>query len=122
MNRILLIEDDELFGKIYTDLLSQEAGYTVEWVMDGESGYKKIVEGGWSLILLDSLLPKMNAVDILNKIKLTDPSKFNQKILIITNLESGKMMEDIKRFGFEVIIKSDLDPGHFVSKIKNLLQ
>lgn len=122
MNRILLIEDDDLFGKIYTDLLNQESGYSVEWIMDGDTGYKKIIEGGWNLILLDSLLPKMNAVDILNKIKITDPGKFNQKILIITNLESGKMMEDIKSFGFEVIIKSDLDPVHFVSKIKNLLR
>lgn len=122
MKKILLIEDDELFGKIYTDLLNQESEYSVEWIMDGDTGYKKIIEGGWNLILLDSLLPKMNAVDILNKIKITDPGKFNQKILIITNLESGKMMEDIKSFGFEVIIKSDLDPVHFVSKIKNLLQ
>lgn len=118
MKKILLIEDDELFGKIYSDLLSQEAGYSVEWVTDGETGYRKMVEGGWSLVLLDSLLPKLNAVDVLNKLKQAHPEKFTQNTLIITNLENGKMMEDLKSFGLEVLIKSEMTPDQFITRVK----
>ena len=118
MSKILLVEDDQLLGKLYSDLLSAESDLSVSRSIDGEDGYNKIVNDNWDLILLDTLLPKMNAVDILNKIKQSNPQKLNQKIIIITNLDDSKMLTDLKKFGYEILIKNQLNPDQFVDKIK----
>jgi len=121
MKKILLIEDDELMGKLYYDLLSQEKDFQVSLITDGKIAYNKIIENNWDLILLDTLLPKMNALDILNNLKKTNPEKLKQKIVIITNLDDGQEIESIKSYNFEVINKSQLNPDQFLVKIKSYL-
>ncbi|MBI5127782.1 response regulator [Candidatus Roizmanbacteria bacterium] len=121
MKRILLIEDDQLMGKLYFDFLNQDKEYQVTFVEDGEVAYTKIIEEDWDLILLDTLLPKMNAIDILAKIKKNRPEKLKQKIVIITNLDDSRMLADLKGYNFEILFKSQFNPEQFVAKIKSFL-
>ena len=59
--KILLIEDDQLLREMYNELLTDE-GLEVTACVDGEEGYNKAVEGGFDLVLLDIMLPKMDGL------------------------------------------------------------
>ena len=66
--RILLVEDDELLGKALETGLKQ-AGYTPEWVKDGESALHALKLGGFSAIALDINLPKSSGLEVLKSIR-----------------------------------------------------
>ncbi len=118
--KILLIEDDPFLGKLYTDLLTGHQ-FLVTAVTDGEQALEKIKQGGWDLILLDVILPKMNGVEIIEKIKNDSPDKLSQKIIFMTNLENNTLMDQIKITGFPYLSKSSLNPDEFLKKIHDYL-
>ena len=61
--RVLLVEDEAGLRLTLTDRLGSE-GYIVETASDGESGLARAVSGGFDLIVLDVMLPKMNGFDV----------------------------------------------------------
>jgi len=85
MAKILLIEDEAGIRQVYADVLKKE-GYTVETAEDGEAGLEKIKTGGYSLILLDIMLPKMDGLAILTELKKKAPQEANGPIVLLTNL------------------------------------
>lgn len=118
--RILLVEDEPLLQKLYTDLLAGENIF-VETASDGLAAYEKIKQGGWDLVLLDIILPKLVGVDIVKKLKNEKVAKPNKNIVFLTNLDQGKEIDEIKKLGFEYLIKSTLNPDEFVKKVKSYL-
>lgn len=120
MKKILLIEDDEFLRTLYLDLL-KKTGEDIAFSIDGDEAYKKITEGNWDLILLDVLLPGMNALEILSKIKSENPDKLTQKIVVLSNLTDEIMLQELGKFNFEIVNKSQLNPEEFINKIKSYL-
>jgi len=118
--KILLVEDDELLQKLYTDLLTGEH-FFVETASDGLTAYQKIKEGGWDLVLLDIMLPKLGGVEIVKKLKDDIEAKPNKKVVFLTNLDKGSEIEEIQKLGFEYLIKSNLNPDEFLNKVKSFL-
>ena len=67
-SRILVVEDETFLRDLYVEILADE-GYEVDTAADGAEGLKKIQMGGYDLILLDIVLPKMDGIEILKNIK-----------------------------------------------------
>jgi DNA-binding response OmpR family regulator len=61
--RILVIEDDRPIAIVLERGLVL-AGYTVELAEDGPSGLARWTEGGWSVVVLDMMLPGMDGVTL----------------------------------------------------------
>lgn len=55
--RILLVEDDETIAELVKAGL-EEARYRVDHAEDGEAGLRMALEGDYSLVILDLMLPK----------------------------------------------------------------
>jgi len=66
--RVLLVEDDELLGDGLRTGLKQ-AGYTIDWVMDGQSANNAITDNEFDLVVLDINLPKMSGLEVLRNIR-----------------------------------------------------
>ncbi len=66
--RILLIEDDEKFARLLRDYL-QQFGYQVEISADGRRGLASALEGGYTAIVLDVMLPGLNGFDLLRELR-----------------------------------------------------
>ncbi|MEO6508633.1 MAG: response regulator [Patescibacteria group bacterium] len=118
--KILLIEDDLFLRQLYCDLLTQEK-YSVETAEEGNTGYKKIVEGNWDLVLLDMNLPGMTGLEIMNKIKSETNVMPYKKLIFMTNSDNQVDIENIRIVSDGYLLKSNLNPDEFITRVKEYL-
>lgn len=119
--KILLIDDDTYIRELYEELLKKE-GYELETAKDGEDGLQKIQAGGYDLILLDIMLPKIDGHGVLVKLKESPPVKPNGPIIVLTNLANDPIVEESVNLGAKAFyIKSDHTPEEFLDMIKKYL-
>lgn len=67
-NRILIIEDEEKIAR-FIELELQHEGYEVEKCADGRTGLEMAETGGFSLVLLDIMLPELNGLEVLRRLR-----------------------------------------------------
>jgi two-component system response regulator CpxR len=68
MNRILIIDDDSELCELLRDYLAPE-GFLVTAAHHGEQGAAQALAGGFSLVVLDVMLPGLNGFDVLRRIR-----------------------------------------------------
>lgn len=68
-NRILIIEDEEKIAR-FVELELKHEGNEVEKAFDGREGLDKALSGSFDLILLDVMLPQLNGLEVLRRIRL----------------------------------------------------
>ncbi|MFH1566348.1 MAG: response regulator [bacterium] len=120
--KILLIEDDLYTRELFEEVL-KDAGFDVTTALDGELGFNKILEGGYSLILLDIIMPQMDGLEVLTKIKMNTPKQKNGPVIMLTNLSHDPIIKDALSKGANgYLIKSDLTPETLVKKVEEFLK
>jgi DNA-binding response OmpR family regulator len=120
MKKILIIEDDPIVAHIYQTRLEKE-GYQVEIAADGQSGFYRIHELKADAVLLDLMLPKMNGVEILKKIR--SQSEFAQTpVIVFTNAYVPNMIHESFQAGAtQVFNKATLTPRQIIDAIQNAI-
>ena len=66
--KILIAEDESKTGEYLKQGLT-EAGYTVDWVSDGQSALDQVLTDSYDLLILDVMLPKMDGWTLLSTIR-----------------------------------------------------
>lgn len=119
--KILVVEDDAFLRELYRDILKSE-GYTVEEAADGEEALQKIKQGGYNLILLDIIMPKINGLEVMKQVKSAPPLNPNKCIIFLTNLDKDEEIKTALQLGNGYLIKSQITPGSLVTQIKSYLE
>ena len=70
MQTILLIEDEQKIARFIELELTHE-GYHVIKAEDGRAGLELAEKGGWDLMLLDIMLPGLNGLEVLRRLRRT---------------------------------------------------
>lgn len=94
-NKILLVEDEFYISDLYKIIL-ESVGFEVVLAVNGEEGLKFVEEEQPNLILLDIMLPKINGIEVLKKLKKTKIIR-DIPVLLLTNLGQ----EPIIKMAFE---------------------
>lgn len=120
--KILIVEDDQFLREFYQELLQTE-GFIVDVAADGEDGIIKLSEGGYSLVLLDIMLPKKDGLQILKHNKITPPKKPNGPIVVLTNLGQDAVIKEAFSLGASgYMVKSAMNPDQVLNEVHNFLQ
>lgn len=119
--KLLCIEDEHFIGELYTRALVK-AGYDVLVVADGEIALAEAETNKYDIILLDIMLPSMNGVEILRRLK--DPSKtvpLKAKIIITTNLDQAEDTRlKIEKQADGYLIKAEITPRELVTYLQQI--
>lgn len=119
--KILIIEDEEDLRNLYVQILQKE-GYEVDQAVDGEEGYLKLSKGQYDLILLDIILPKIDGLQMIDKLK-EESKEITAKIVLLTNLSQDLVISKAVGYGISgYMVKSDMTPDQIVKEVKNILE
>ncbi len=118
MAKILIVEDDKALQEVYSDTLGAEEGYEIDTADDGETALQKMQQGGWDLVLLDIILPKINGLDIMERLKSQPPLPNPNKVVVfLTNLDKSEEVERGLKLANGYLIKSQITPGDLVREV-----
>ena len=119
--KILIVDDEELVIKALTEKLSAE-GFTVESAKDGEKALLKVSRTRPDLILLDIIMPKLDGISVLKRLKASNVTK-NIPVIILTNLyEDKKVVEELESGGTDYLVKVDYTLPEIIDRVKEKLQ
>ncbi|HAT74119.1 MAG: Response regulator receiver sensor signal transduction histidine kinase [Candidatus Moranbacteria bacterium GW2011_GWF2_36_839] len=119
---IMIVEDDTFVMDIYETKIAKD-GMNVISANNGMEAIKKLEEGAKpDLILLDILMPYMNGLEFLKKVK-EDENLKNIPIVLLTNLsQKEEIQEGIGLGAKDYLIKSHFTPSEVMEKINKYLQ
>lgn len=119
--KILLIEDERGTLESVAGELKTE-GFEVEGASDGEAGLKAALDHHPDLILLDLMLPKMNGMEVLEKLR-SDGWGKEVPVIILTNLETdNQILAGIVAYAPRYyFIKENIELPEITKKVKECL-
>lgn len=119
--KILIVDDDVYLRDLYEEVLKGE-GYEVTTAVDGEDGLAKLQQGGYDFTLLDVMMPKLDGLGVLKKLKETPTATPNGTIVLLTNLAQDPIVTEALQLGAKsYIIKADITPDQLIEKVKEYL-
>ncbi len=120
MAKVLLIEDDPLMIRMYKKIFTFD-GHEVETAVDGEEGFSKVSSFNPTVILLDVMMPKLNGLEVLEKIK-KDPDLKRIPVIMLTNLAGQQDIDKALELGaVKYIVKSEYDPKQISDMVKEII-
>lgn len=118
--KILIVEDDPILGRMYSEKFKSE-GYDVVTAQDGESGLEKAREGNLDVILLDVMLPRMSGIDLLEELRKDSAGK-DINVIALTNLADQSEKDRALALGVkDYLVKAMQTPEQVVSKVNSIL-
>ncbi len=120
MKKILVIEDDPIVSHIYRSRLEKE-GFQVEVSAEGQAGYYRLYEFKPDALLLDLMLPKLNGIDLLKKIRAVREFE-RMPVVVFTNAYVANMINEALMAGASAVYnKSTITPRQVIDAINSLL-
>jgi len=117
MAKVLLIEDDPLVVRMYQKILTFE-GFEIDSAPDGRAGLEKVKTMKPDLIFCDVMMPKVNGIEVLERLK-ADPATKDIPVIMLTNLSGTHDAEvALEKGAFAYMIKSEYKPKDVAQKAK----
>jgi len=71
---ILVVDDDTAIRSLVVDAIGQSGNYTIIDACDGIQAMEKLKENSFDLVICDIMMPGMNGMDLLDKIREIEPT------------------------------------------------
>jgi len=119
MPKILVIEDEAAIRRVLTKIISEEnETYQVEEAGDGLLGVEMISKSDFDLVLCDIKMPKMDGVEVLEKIKKLKPEI---PVIMISGHGDIDTAVNTMRLGAFDYISKPPDLNHLLNTVRNAL-
>ncbi len=117
MKKILVVEDEWKMRRLIKDYLVKE-GYHVDEAGDGREALEIFQEGGYDLIILDIMLPKMDGWSVCREIR--------RESMVPVIILTARGEENDQIFGFELeadeYITKPFNPKLLIARIKAIFR
>lgn len=121
MKKILIIEDEPSLAEALKEKLTKEK-FDVAVAKDGQEGLTMSLKIKPDLILLDIVMPVMDGLTMLEKLR---QDKWGKKVpvIILSNLnEADKTAEAMKSGVYDYLVKSDWKLEDLVKKVREKIK
>ena len=115
---ILIVEDEQELCMTLGDRLRSE-GYAVECAFDGKSGFEKMNQAAYDLVILDIMLPMRSGLDLCVDIR---KSGFTTPILILTALSQSLEKVAGLKLGADDYVTKPFDTLELMARVEALLR
>lgn len=120
MQKILMIEDDPLVGRLYKRVFELE-GFQIDWSENGQDGLDKVKTVKPDIILLDVMMKGLNGLEVLTRLKEDEKSK-DIPVLVLTNVSDARITQLATEKGAVAsLIKSETEPEGVIDMVKGIL-
>jgi two-component system nitrogen regulation response regulator NtrX len=116
--KILVVDDDINWRNILIDILTSE-GYQTIPAGDGEEAIKKVRDNELNLVLLDLILPDINGLEVLKRIKEEKPDLV---VIMITGFGTIKDAVSAIKIGAYDFLEKPSDREKILLTIRNALE
>jgi two-component system, NtrC family, nitrogen regulation response regulator NtrX len=129
MSKILIVEDDAKIRAILKEIL-EEKDHEVEEAADGLEGFRKLEHGNFDLCICDIKMPKMDGLEVLEKVKEAEIA--TNFVIISAHGTIDVAVQAVKKGAFdflqkpfdlgrlEITLRNALDKTTLVKETKNL--
>lgn len=117
--RVLIIEDEPRLAENIARSLRESAGYAVDIALDGREGYFLAEDDSYDIVLLDLMLPKMDGVQVLEKIRKTGRGT---PVLVITARDDKESVVALLNAGADDYVTKPFDLGELLARTKALIR
>ncbi len=119
--KILIVEDDVALLNVLVEKFTKE-GYKVVTAKDGAVGLKTAFLERPDMILLDIIMPVMDGMTMLQRLRKDEWGK-KAAVILLTNLNSAEKVSDALESGaFDYLVKADWFLQDIVDKVGNRLK
>ncbi|MEO8638243.1 MAG: response regulator [Candidatus Taylorbacteria bacterium] len=122
--KILIVEDEAVINKTYAEELRDE-GFLVLSAGNGRDGLDIALREKPDLILLDILMPVMDGLTMMDKLREKGEYGKNVPIILLTNLSAGEesiIASIVRNEPAYYLVKSDWNLTGVIEKIKERLK
>ena len=120
-SKVLLVEDDEALRNMYNIVLTRN-GFEVDVAQDGEEALVKASSGGYAVILLDLLMPKLDGMGVLRRLNVESSKIPNGPVILLSNAQFDGMEKEALALGAKnVLLKADLLPIDLVKVVQKFV-
>jgi two-component system alkaline phosphatase synthesis response regulator PhoP len=116
--RVLLIEDEPVLVLTLSDRLRAE-GYEVESATNGETGFKRALDGPFDIVLLDVALPGKNGFDVLRDLR---QHRVDTPVLMLT--ARGQVIDKVLglKLGADDYLPKPFDTNELLARMEAVLR
>lgn len=118
MQKVLVIDDDELMLKMMKDALEGEM-YQVFATADGPQGITIYKHHQPDLVLLDLGLPSMSGIEVLKEIRSFDSKA---RVIVVSGYGASESVSSATRFGAWDFVEKSVELDELLKKIRSALQ
>jgi len=120
MVKILIIEDEEPIRRVLIRILTEEdSSYEVDEAFDGKEGLRKINNNNYDLVLCDIKMPKMDGIEVLESIKVSN--KTLPFIMLTGHGNVSTAVEAMKLGAYDFISKPP-DLNRLLNSVRHALE
>lgn len=119
---VLIAEDEASLRKILVQSFGA-AGFETFEAADGEEAYTIALAKHPTVTILDIMMPKMDGMEALKKIRLDNWGR-GAMVIMLTNLTAdNKILQDLSQSSPSYyFVKSDMEPDQLIAKVKEILE
>ena len=120
MKKILLIEDEEPIRRVLSKILTEEnKGYQIIESEDGKDGFLKLTKEDYDLVLCDIKMPKMDGVEVLQKVR---ENGVNIPFIMLTGHGNISTAVEAMKAGAYDFISKPPDLNRLLTAVRNALE
>src|ERR1700749_517483 len=117
--RVLVVEDEVRLADNLAAALREGPGFAVDCVEDGETGEQLARQGCYDLIVLDLMLPKVDGLTMLQKLRASDNAT---PVLILAAKDGAASTIELLNAGADDYLSKPFDLGELIARVKALIR